>query len=561
MRARLAAAGGPLLASGMRYPLPLILLGSCFCFAPGLAAQGIERVSVDSAGNEANGSSVNLDISADGRFVVFSSGATNLVPGKTNPALDIYLHDRLLGTTERVSLGDGGVEADKNCDWPSVSDDGRYVAFESLATNLVPNDTNNSKDIFLKDRLLNTLTRINVGPGGQEDNGSAWNKRPMLSGDGEWVVFHSDGDTLVANDTNGSYDVFFFEVSTQSLTRLLGWSGNELDFGASTPRISDDGSMLTVGSQSSNMMAGGHWNSYLPLYVVNLERNSRFQIQDLTGFAISLRESAFSSDGSFLAFSSGLPLIPLDTNGAADIYVLHHSSGLLERVSISTQGQEADSASGACTISSDGRFVLFESRATNLVPGDTNGTYDVFLHDRNTGTTTRTSVDWLGNEGSGRSGIYGSHHYQGSAISADGRFAAFESTNPFVPGDSNNLTDVFVRDFTGSGGLDTIHLTGPSYSPTGQSISFDWSGAPANSDAWLAYSLSLTGSIVAGHSFDLGAPTTVLYSGTNSASGTGSYTSGPVPSGAAGRWVHFEAVARDGGGAFSDSNPLSIRFY
>jgi Tol biopolymer transport system component len=192
------------------------------------ATRRTERVSVGPKGRQANGDSSFSSISADGRFVAFGSSATNLVPADTNDEYDIFVHDRVAHRTERVSVGMGGRQA--KCgpapfggfacsDYPTISANGRFVVFSSAATNLVSGDTNNSFDVFIHDRLTRRTERVSVGPKGQQaevpcdlefcsDSGSGVDFASSISADGRFVAFNSNATNLVPGDTNGEFDVF-----------------------------------------------------------------------------------------------------------------------------------------------------------------------------------------------------------------------------------------------------------------------------------------------------------------------------------------------------------------
>src|SRR6476661_2769775 len=277
----------------------------------------ITPVSVDSAGNQGNRGSTNPAISADGRFVAFYSEASNLVPEDTNGKPDIFVRDRLSNTTARVSVDSAGNQANSFSNDPSISADGRFVAFTSGASNLVPGGTNNTSDIFVRDTLTNTTTRVSVDSAGNQGNRDAYGA--SISADGRFVAFESNSSNLVPGDPNNRDEIFVRDLSTNTTTR--------------------------VSVDSAGNLGNGY--SYTP------------------------------------------------------------------------------------SISADGRFVAFYSDATNLVPGDTNNTYDIFVRDTLTNTTTRVSLDSAGNQGNGYS--------YSPSISADGRFVAFESTTSnIVPGDTNN---------------------------------------------------------------------------------------------------------------------------
>jgi Tol biopolymer transport system component len=164
------------------------------------------RVSVSSEGVEGNGASQNPSISANGRFVAFSSGAANLVPGDTKEHVDVFVHDRKTGKTRRVNLSSAGVEADLDSDLPSISASGRFVAFESFATNLVPGDTKAVRDVFVRDRKTGKTKRVSVSSAGVE--GDAESFAPSISGDGRFVAFESPAMNLVPEDLNNARDVF-----------------------------------------------------------------------------------------------------------------------------------------------------------------------------------------------------------------------------------------------------------------------------------------------------------------------------------------------------------------
>ena len=351
---------------------------------PAWARGTTERVSVSSGGAQGNdGTYGGSAISADGRYVTFRSDATNLVPGDTNEATDIFVRDRQTGTTRRVSVSSGGAQGNAGSFIPALSADGRFVAFKSFATNLVPGDTNGMEDTFVHDRQTGTTRRVSVGAGGVQGNGHSLN--PAISADGRYVAFESDATNLVPGDTNEATDVFVRDRQTGTTRRVSVSSG---------------------GVQGNN-----------------------------TSFS-----QALSADGRFVAFrSDATNLVPGDTNGMGDVFVRDRQTGTTRRVSVSSGGAQGNNPSFSQAISAGGRFVVFGSDATNLVPGDTNHAEDVFVHDRRTGTTRRVSA--------GAGGVQGNGENSPSGISAGGRFVVFWSlaTN-LVPGDTNNVRDIFVRD-------------------------------------------------------------------------------------------------------------------
>src|SRR5438093_763515 len=186
-------------------------------------AQTTVRVSVASDGTEGNDVSLGSALSADGRFVAFDSAATDLVAGDTNGVSDVFVHDRQTGTTERVSVASDGAQGNNASSYPALSADGRFVAFDSDATNLVAGDTNGTTDVFVHDRQTGTTERVSVASGGgTQGNGKSGGffAFPALSADGRFVAFQSDATNLVAGDTNGTTDVFVHDRPTATTERV-----------------------------------------------------------------------------------------------------------------------------------------------------------------------------------------------------------------------------------------------------------------------------------------------------------------------------------------------------
>jgi Tol biopolymer transport system component len=373
----------------------------------------VERVSVGIDGAEAGATSELPAISADGRHVAFLSWASNLVPGDTNERVDVFVHDRATRITERVSIGTEGSESNGLTDLPALSADGRLVAFQSTGGDLVSGDTNFAPDVFVHDRETNQTERVSVSTEGAEANAAA--QSAALSADGRFVAFWSAASNLVPDDTNGAWDIFVHDRDGGTTERVsVSTSGREADGGSSNPDISADGLVVVFQSTASN-------------------------------------------------------LVPADGNGqASDIFVHDRATGTTERVSVDSAGIESGQGvpfglAGAewsihPAVGADGRHVLFDSFASNLVPGDTNDAWDVFLHDRATGVTERVSVADDGSEGVGGPTV--GSGYRRHAITGDGTEVIFKDTaSNLVPGDANGQTDVFVRTrgpSVGVGGLSAL---------------------------------------------------------------------------------------------------------
>jgi Tol biopolymer transport system component len=411
------------------------------------------RVSVDSSGNQANADSDwPPDISADGRFVAFASYATNLVVGDTNGVRDVFVHDRQTGETSRVSVDSAGSEANGSSGAPAISADGRYVAFHSAASDLVAGDTNQCgyggpdpgmcPDVFVHDRNTGQTVRVSVDSSGNQGSGrSDW---PSISGDGRYVAFSSLAPDLVPGDTNDRSDIFLHDLETGETSRVSVDSGGNqlpsLSSGWYTHAVSFDGRYVAFRYGGSAIYVRDRQAGTTELVSVNTAGDPANDISDAPAISADGRYVAFSSIASNLA-PGDFVLCPGDWGlfyNCDDVFVHDRNTGVTERVSMSSAGVGGNWISGRPVISSDGLRVAFDSVSTNLVPDDTNGSIDVFVRDRQVGQTTRVSVDSGGNQSDGGSS---------AAISADGRYVVFASSaSNLVPGDTNGAGDIFVHD-------------------------------------------------------------------------------------------------------------------
>jgi len=415
---------------------------------PSLALPGTtERVSVDSTGNEGNGDSVSPTISGDGRYVAFSSWASNLVPSDTNYSDDVFVHDRQTGATERVSVDSAGGQSNGDSGWPVISGDGRYVAFGSGASNLISGDTSGLWDVFVHDRQTGATERVSVDSAGNQASGTyPGSLGPAISRDGRYVAFESRATNLVPDDTNGTQDVFVHDRQTGITERVsVDNTGNQGDGWSQRSAISADGRYVAFMSMASNLVPDDT-NGGDDIFVHDRQTGITERVSvDSSGNQGNdgSFSPAVSGDGRYVALESRASnLVPDDTNGGDDIFVHDRQTGITERVSVDSSGNQGNDGSFSPAVSGDGRYVAFESRASNLVPCDANGDGDVFVHDRQAGGTERLSVDSAGSQGD----------YQSlwPAISADGRYVAFMSgASNLVPGDANCWSDVFVRELPG----------------------------------------------------------------------------------------------------------------
>jgi hypothetical protein len=361
-------------------------------FVRDVQARTLERVSVSSDEAEANGMSMQPSISADGRHVSFVSYATNLVPSgdMDGTNTEVYVRDVVAGTTERATFNVDGGPSSGAALGPEISPDGRYVAFFSHATDLVPNDANGRADVFLFDRVTKETRLISVAPDGSQANGlSAY---PNFSPDGRYLAFYSSATNLVAGDENGYQDIFLADLESGEIE------------------------LVSVSSEEEQ----GNYNSFSPVI-------------------------ALSDEARFIAFQSGASnFVPADTNGLQraldgyDIFVRDRELGRTERISVASSGAELPKSTGV-SITGDGRFVSFSVLKPGADPSDFNAPSDSYLHDRLTGSTELLSATPKGAPGTGNS--------ENAKVSGDGRYVIFQSTaGDLVPGDGNELMDIVRRD-------------------------------------------------------------------------------------------------------------------
>lgn len=433
--------------AAVRMPL---CVAACGALTLGLLSgcHWLKTVSVDSAGVQANESSFGAVLSADGRYLAFFSTASNLVTGDTNATSDVFLHDTQTASTTRVSVNSAGTQTDtlRSSVDPALSADGRFVAFLSQATNLVADDTNGVRDIFVRDTLANTTTRVSVTNAGGEADSDSY--EPAISADGRYVAFSSNATNLVTGDTNGVRDVFVRDKQFGGTVRVsLASAGDEGNNGSYAPAISADGRYVAFSSDATNLVAGDA-NGARDVFLHDTQTGAtiRVSVNSAGGEAgffvpgfIGGDFPALSADGRYVAFmSEANNLVAGDTNLQDDIFLHDTQTGVTTRVSVDSAGRQARSFSETPALSADGRYVAFVSFADNLVSGDTNFAYDVFVHDTQAGTTTRLSTDPLGAEANAISAS--------PALSGDGRYVAFgtDATNLFL-NDTNGRRDIIIR--------------------------------------------------------------------------------------------------------------------
>lgn len=436
----------------------------------GVAQAATERASVSGGGSVANGASQRTTISGNGRFVAFESGASNLVAADTNGEVgtgnDIFVRDRQTGTTERVSVADDesqAVTGGLGSLHPSISADGRYVAFQSDAANLVGGDGNGLIDIFVRDRQLGTTRRIAAA----ENSGGAF--IPSISDDGRFVAYQS------ANPGNGRHEIHVYDLQ-DSVAQVVG-AGNGDAYGAA---ISSGGRYVAFSSTSSDLVsgdAGTDWDAFVydreaaPASAIDRVSVSSDEAEP-TSFGDNVRP-AVSSDGRYVAFASRYTGL---VAGAGDpsvghVYVRDRTAGTTYLADVTAGGAPASGGAGPTVdISPNGRYIGFSSRAADLVAGDGGSTSDAFVRDQTAAATARFSVSQEGGAGNADS--------FNTTVSDDGTAAAFDSSSTnLTPEDSGaNVPGSFVRVPIPAGGA-TVTIRKDALPNSPQDFSFTTAGS------------------------------------------------------------------------------------
>ncbi len=411
-----------------------------------LVAGTTTLVSVNGIGtNGGNGNSTFPVISADGQYVAFESSASNLGPTDTNGHPDIYVRDLVAGTTTLVSVNsDGSDSGNGSSSSPVISADGRLVAFGSTAFDFGDTDPNYNQDIYVRDLVEGTTTLVSVnGTGSNSGNGSS--SSPVISADNRLVVFKSAASDLGPTDTNDSLDIYVRDLvaGTTTLVSVNGAGTDSGNSGSISPVISADGQVVVFVSEASNL-SSTDTNGSSDIYVRDLVAGTTTLVSVNGAGTDSGNSGSFSpvisANGQLVAFfSSASNLGPTDTNGSSDIYVRDLVAGTTTLVSVNGDGSDSgNSGSSFPVISADGRLVAFESYASDLWPTDTNNSPDIYVRDLVAGTTTLVSVNGPGsNSGNGSSTF--------PVINANGQSVAFISyASDLGPTDNNGASDVYV---------------------------------------------------------------------------------------------------------------------
>jgi hypothetical protein len=511
------------------------------------------------AGGTGNSNSSLGAISGDGSIVYFNSNATNLASGDNDNSADVFRYRTdntalpTIVSARSASISSAAANSSSSISTrQTVSDDGRFVVFVSSASDLATGDTNATSDVFLYDRVSQTITLIshNASNTGTANSSSS---DPVISADGNWVAFASNASDLGPSDSNGTQDVYLWSRATGAIflvSHVAGGtsSGNNYSL---VPSISDDGSVVAFRSNATDLVTGFGGYNYQNVFVFDRLNSGAVRLvshqygsQVYSGGGYSSQPStavALSGNGQFIAFEGNGPdfVANGNPNGYQSIYVWKSSDGSIALANMPTSGS-VNSYSYTPTISDDGKFVAYRSSASNLVANDNNGTDDIFLYDRVAATNILVSRT--------AAGTSGNNYSLEPAISGDGKFVAFSSSSGnLVTGDSNGNYDVFVYDVQNN----SVALASPRSSGSGSGNSQSRSPSISSDGSVIAFyssSSNLTdndtnGSTQDVFAFDRIAGKVVLISRNTAGTGSGNSSSASGFVSGNGQFVVFQTNA------------------
>ena len=409
-------------------------------------------VSINAGGTAACSAGVSIStppaLSGNGRYVAFASTSTDLVSPSPSAFQHIYRRDMQTGQTILVSVSNGNISGDNNSDTPVISADGRFIAFTSTSTNLAATDTNAKTDVFLRDCQQNTTSLVSINSAGT-NSGNSDSTFPVISADGRYVAFMSNASDLVSGDSNGSSDIFRRDMqvngagSTVMVSAINGGTtpGNGA---AANPSINSTGQFVTFDSAASNLVTGDS-NGLGDIFRRDCNTNTTIVVTAIDGTSTPGSGSSdtgpapMSANGQFVLFTSNKTnLVSGPSSNSQDIFRRDCNANATVLVS-AVNGSTAPGAGGHANIgqiSDDGRFATFDSSYTNLVSGAVTLAFHIYRRDINLNTTTLLDVSSAGGSGNGDSQI--------AAMSGDGTQVVFNSNASNLISNDNNLNqDVF----------------------------------------------------------------------------------------------------------------------
>jgi len=411
----------------------------------------VELVSKNNDGSAGNSGCTSTNMSGDGRYAVFSSSSSNLVADDVNGKRDVFLRDMVLGTIERISISDSETESNGNSSGGFVSDDGRFIAFSSAGTNLVQSGSNSTYDVYLRDRLNQTTTRVNVSSTGANVTSSSSSSVSSISIDGRYVVFSSNSTGLTFNSSS-THQVYLRDTDL-GVTVLVSHRGDgpEAANGNSTGGvITADGLYILFVSDSSVIQPNAfpYQKNSLYKYTISLGYNEQVTVAGINGSYGVSTPIQVSYDGTYATYKSDATnLVPNDTNGVADIFLTNTVTKTSSLISLNSAGEQAavthlnvQKDSKGPGISRDGRYITFTSGADNLIKEDFDGFYNMFTRDIQTSTTYLAISKAAGYQlGSGSAS---------ADVSGNGRYLAFtsQSTDVIDGGVTGSFYQAYLRD-------------------------------------------------------------------------------------------------------------------
>jgi Tol biopolymer transport system component len=536
----------------MRYAPPIISL--LLILSSTSIAQNAKRVSLGEMGFEGNDNSdiCASSLSTDGQFLAFDSFATNLVALDYNRHADVFVRDLEQNTTVRVSLNSSGVEGSMASTAPSISGDGRFIAFQSYADNLIINDQNFDEDVFVHDRQSGQTECISVGMFGRTGNGRSWS--PVISADGHYVCFVSRASDLVSADGNWNADVFVYDRWNGSMERIsIDSNGVEANSFSESASMSADGRVIAFCSHASNLVVEDS-NSRKDIFVHDRLYGDTMRVSlSETGNQANDQsvEPSISADGKWISFTSfASNLHSLDTNGVSDIFLYDLENSSIDLVRRGAGDKISTYPSSNSTLSADGRFMVFQSGARNWASNDNNGVDDIYLYDRQLTTLERISVG-EGDVEANWDCMRPSMNANASKVVYTTRADNLDDNN--VDDDNNDKVDVYQYTRKNYTKVNSLILCGNYQAEVGDGLRFAWFGAPLETAFWFYRSRNLNGVQYQGHSFDLGHKLILVSQGAMTTNTTGGFEIASIPPAFAGKTLYFEFIVQDGRGGYLDS--------
>jgi CSLREA domain-containing protein len=435
----------------------------------------VTLASMGMGGVPANGRSLSPAISDDGRYVTFVSEATNLVAGDTNNRDDVFLYDRTTCTLSLISVAASGtISGSGDSVTPAISPDGRYVVFTSASNNLLPGTTSGAWSIYLRDTLTNTTSLISKAPDGAAPNGQS--HHPTISSSGRYIAYQSQATNIAGTGTlsSGFYNILLYDTHTNQTVRISKIPDGTLPFGDSTfPKISANERYVTYTATGSNIIAGDT-NSRSDIFVYDRQTDTTTRVSVASDGTQSNGDSSnvnISSDGSYVTFNSDASTLVAGVSGMTNVFLHDRVTGQTTLITKSVSGSPPGAGGGAPDMSTDSRYILFLSGANNLVYGDSNNFQDAFVYDRQSDTFTRATLRADGGEANGKVLF--------ASISDDGNIAAYTSAaKNLVTGDTNNVDDLFIANLSAIAPPAPANLLTAAISKT--EINLTWADASLN---------------------------------------------------------------------------------